>query len=320
MTLPRPSLLSYRHLPFLLLLLSTPIQAWTFVWRNSTGANVAHENKNATCVRIYHQKDLQFSWDPEGPWCLRIWREAECENMIGWECENTRWRKDATRNLSAYDVYPMPEDSVRKFVSTETTGTMTMISTIVSETSTTSEATTSDKGASASATGATPTPTGEASEDGDGGGALSGGAIAGIVVGGVAGVVVLATVFFLWGRRRSHPGTVDEPAGGVSDIPEQLAHEDSRGQFPGSGHGSGPGSGYSYDTSGPQMMETTLVASSDSASRYHPGANVHRPGRRLPVELPGEMGGVELSNSRQLMEMDGEGYVKRSRSSSIAKE
>ncbi|KAH8434006.1 EGFR-like transmembrane domain-containing protein [Aspergillus melleus] len=313
-----PASLSFSLITLILLLTKTA-HSWTFVWRNESGPNVVHESKPAKCVRIYHEKGEEFSWDPEGAWCLRIWGEAACENMIGWECEHTQWRKSASRNLSAYDVYVMPKDVQEEFI------TETRTSSSSSETGTTSDrqASTTADSSSATRTGVstpTPTPTSDADSDDDsGGGSLSGGAIAGIVIGAVAGVSVLATLFFLWGRRK--PRSIDESGAGVaSDTAPQETHAGSR-----SGHPPGSGYGYSHggatgSSNGPQMTEaTTLVASSDGASRYADGAQAYRPpGTGLPVELPGEMGGVELSNSRQLMEMDGEGYVKRS--SSIAKE
>ncbi|KAI9042797.1 EGFR-like transmembrane domain-containing protein [Aspergillus affinis] len=307
-----------------ILLLTKIAHTWTFVWRNESGPNVIHESKPAKCVRIYHEKGEEFSWDPEGAWCLRIWGEATCENMIGWECEHTRWRRDASRNLSAYDVYVMPKDAQKEFI-TETRSTSTSTSSST-ETGTTTTTTAKDaqgsatKGSSsATRTGvSTPTPTSTSDADSDddsSSGSLSGGAIAGIVIGAIAGVTVLATIFFLWGRQK--PPSVDE-SGTVmaSDTAPQAMSADPRS-----------GSGYDYShggvtgsSNGPQMTEaTTLVPSSDGTSRYADGAHVYRPpGTGLPVELPGEMGGVELSNSRQLMEMDGAGYVKRS--SSIAKE
>lgn len=211
----------------------------------------------------------------------------------------------------------MPKSAVSRFI-TETGTTSTATSTSMTTTSATDETKTQTGDEKATATGGskaseTAGQAGSSAADGadaegDGGGSLSGGAIAGIVVGAVAGVVVLATVFFLWGRRKpSIAGAAAETQNGThTDL-----HPD---------HGPEVGPGYSQgptgSSNGPRMTEattTTLVASSHSASQYEADGRANRP----PVELPGEMGGAELSNSRQLMEMDGEAYAKRS--NSIAK-
>ena len=219
----------------------------------------------------------------------------------------------------------MPKDAQEEFITETRTSSSSSSTGTTLSTATTSgrQASTTADASSATRTGVstpTSTPTSDADSDDDsGGGSLSGGAIAGIVIGAVAGVSVLATLFFLWGRRK--PRSIDESGAGVApDTAPQATHADPRSdRLPGSGYGYSYG-GATGSSNGPQMTEaTTLVPSSDGASRYADGAQVYRPpGTGLPVELPGEMGGVELSNSRQLMEMDGEGYVKRS--SSIAKE
>ncbi|EAU31842.1 predicted protein [Aspergillus terreus NIH2624] len=154
----------------------TPLTtAWTLTWRNETaGATIEHQDTALTCTRIYHEKGEDFSWDPEGAWCMDFWAEPTCDTRIGYSCDGRVWEKAASRNLSAFDVYPMPVESRRVygFLSTSATPSPTAAATTLTVTH-------------PAATSATQTA--EAEGEGDSGSSLSGGAIAGIVIGDVAG-------------------------------------------------------------------------------------------------------------------------------------
>ncbi|PWY94118.1 hypothetical protein BO94DRAFT_572630 [Aspergillus sclerotioniger CBS 115572] len=165
-----PSLKNDPHPPHLilitlLLLIPPPVTPWTLTLRNSSttsGTTIIHETTPQPCTPIHHQKGYEFSFDPEGPWCLDFWREDTCVTRIGWSCDGLVWRKVASQNLSAFDVYGMPDGG----------GSVT--------------------GVGAGAATGTGTTT---SQQGDGnvgvklGSRVSGGVIAGIVVGSVAGLL-----------------------------------------------------------------------------------------------------------------------------------
>ncbi|PYI02841.1 hypothetical protein BO78DRAFT_422140 [Aspergillus sclerotiicarbonarius CBS 121057] len=101
-------------LPLTLLILSTllipPTTPWTLTYRNNstTNATIIHQTAPQPCTPIHHQKGYEFSFDPEGSWCLDFWDEATCETRIGWSCDGLVWRKVASRDIGGFDVYGMP--------------------------------------------------------------------------------------------------------------------------------------------------------------------------------------------------------------------
>ncbi|KAE8345493.1 hypothetical protein BDV24DRAFT_159357 [Aspergillus arachidicola] len=273
--------LSIFYLAYLALTFLSCANAWTLTWRNETGAQIVDGDAVQNCTRIYHRKGEEFAFNPEGKWCLKFWDDSTCETQIGKTCEGRRWQQIASRNISAFNVYAMPpaDISANGMASTSTTSTSSTSSTIA----TTSSAT----------TGVATTETAQSGND-DSGHLLSGGAIAGIVIGAVAGVAILAGLFFFWGRRKRNaaaPAATDtSPAPGPDDrtLPEAV------------------------DPSKPAMSETQTQVSSASPYGY-PATGAKT------VELPGEKVGAELSTSRQLVEMgntplaemDGTSTVKR---------
>ncbi|KAE8377985.1 hypothetical protein BDV26DRAFT_200061 [Aspergillus bertholletiae] len=274
--------LSILCLAYLTLTFLSCTNAWTLTWRNETGAFIVDGDSVRNCTRIYHEKGLEFSFNPEGKWCLKFWDEATCQTQIGKTCEGRRWQQIASKNLTAFNVYAMPpaDISANGMASTSTTSTSSASST--STMTTTTSATTS----------ATPTETPQTEE---GGTSLSGGAIAGIVVGSVAGVAILAALFFFWGRRKRNAAALASTGTAPASGPEERPLPEP------------------VDPSKSAMSETQTSVSSPHPYGY-PASETHK------VELPGEKVGAELSSSRQLVEMgnstilaemDGESTVKR---------
>ncbi|EAW12894.1 uncharacterized protein ACLA_013290 [Aspergillus clavatus NRRL 1] len=279
----------------------TPLStAWTLTWRNSTkGATVVHETGSQNCTQIWHQKGQQFSWDPEGEWCLHFYKDVACTTVGGWSCDGRIWRKDASRDLPAYDVYAMPPDSVSvNFPSTSTTSSSTTSSAVTTTTTTSSSSrTTTTTPASTTAT-ATPISPATTETPKSTNTALSGGAIAGIVVGAVAAIAILAALFFCLGRRNRRAKRADDPAPASASA---SAPATTQLLLPGSPLGLGSAPAYTYPADKMELAETEI-----------PHAHGRRPypGSRF-VELAGDGPGAELSNSRQVQELDGSSDIKR---------
>ncbi|RHZ63596.1 uncharacterized protein CDV56_106911 [Aspergillus thermomutatus] len=277
----------------------TPLtSAWTLTWRNSTaGATIIEENKPENCTRIWHQEGEAFSWDPEGKWCMHFYKDAACSEIAGLACDGKVWRKDASRNLSAFDVYPMPPDSVSViFPSTSSTTTTSSPSHTPTSTAVT---TTAAESQSATSAAATTTPTGPPSST-----SLSGGAIAGIVIGALAALAVLGALFFFLGKRNRKAAQPENPRATSPQTP----------QFP---PGSPLGLVSTSDTGSPapayvvphkqELAEAEMYQASYPHPHPHPRAYA---GSKF-VELPGNGAEAELSNSRQVHEMDGTSDIKR---------
>lgn len=281
----------------------TPLtSAWTLTWRNSTaGATIINENKAENCTRIWHQKGLPFAWDPEGKWCMHFYKDAACTQIAGYACDGKVWRQDASRDLPAFDVFPMPPESVSViFPSTSSTAT-TPTSTAVTTTASQSPSAASAAASTAPTTSPTPSPSPASSSS-----TLSGGAIAGIVIGAIAAVGLIAALFFFFGRRNRKPAQPAEPDPRSTTPPTP--------QFP---PGSPLGLVSTNDTAAvpapayivPNKRELAEAEMSQAyAHGYgHPRAYA---GAKF-VELPGNGAEAELSNSRQVHEMDGTSDIKR---------
>ncbi|KAL1952975.1 hypothetical protein VTO42DRAFT_3798 [Malbranchea cinnamomea] len=202
--------------------------AWTFVWHDADGhAHVELGTSSQECTRIEMPKGKQYKWDPEdSEYCISLFADDECETRNGWSC--LIW---GPRNLGQPWVRSflvnkedgVGDDEITTIPPTATgtgSGTRFPSSSSSSSSEPTANSTASrDTGEtvtpttlppdSASATQASPTTvstavateTTEPQADG-GGSALSGGEIAGVVVGTCAGVGIMATFGLLAYRRR----------------------------------------------------------------------------------------------------------------------
>lgn len=280
----------------------TPLTtAWTLTWRNETaGATIEHQDTALTCTRIYHEKGEDFSWDPEGAWCMDFWAEPTCDTRIGYSCDGRVWEKAASRNLSAFDVYPMPVESRRVygFLSTSTTPSPTAAATTLTVTH-------------PAATSATQTA--EAEGERDSGSSLSGGAIAGIVIGAVAGLAVLAALCFFLGKRKpKHAHAAPEvplspapppppPAAGVGAV---MSRTDTNRSYPTPYTPHTQPAAFPFEHKSPMSEVSGTQSMYSAAPPYSPPASVYQPpSAARVVELPG--------NYNQLSEMDGSSDVKR---------
>ncbi|KAL4947448.1 hypothetical protein BDW69DRAFT_190188 [Aspergillus filifer] len=272
-------------------LFSPQALAWTFLWRNeTTNAHIENGQSAQNCTQAWHQEGKQFSWDPEGTWCLKLYSDAKCEHTNGIACEPYLWRKDASQNISAFLVYSMPPSSITAF-GLDTTTSATPAPTPTPTPTTASPTTPTDAGAEE-----TPTSEGDSNDDGE----LSGGAIAGIVVGGVAAVAILCVAFFFLGLRNRKKAAVAAAASAA-----ESGDSNNRSTDPSSPHSENPSSNATLFDTGPMAVE--LPKPPFVETQYVPQqANHTQPpnGVRM-MELPGNEPRHELSNSAQVQEMVG---------------
>ncbi|KAL4928776.1 uncharacterized protein BDV17DRAFT_263560 [Aspergillus undulatus] len=251
--------------------------AWTFLWRNeTTNARVENGDSARNCTQAWHEAGKQFSWDPEGAWCIKLFSDAVCENSNGIACEPYLWRKDASQNISAFLVYPMPPSSITAFG---------LDSTSAIPTATPASTTTPTN------TDVEQTPTTEPDSSNDS--SLSGGAIAGIVIGAVGAVAILCVAFFVLGlRARKKAAAAAATEAGTSTDPSSPPSEH-------------PSSNATLFDTG--LMVAELPKPATVETQYVPDQVTHNqpPNGVRMMELPGHDPGAELSNTTQLQEMVG---------------
>ncbi|KAJ5396968.1 hypothetical protein N7509_005081 [Penicillium cosmopolitanum] len=161
-------------------------EAWTFVWRNASDASfVEHSKSSMSCTKISNPKGKLFEYDSEeGPFEISLYGNSDCSGVAGgWASHFLS--KNASAAINSFKV-----DS-----SASTTSSMT---------------TTSSSTSTQPATSTTPTNT---SSSGSGSGSetrLSGGSIAGIVIGVVAGVAIFGGNFIF--HRSTSSGTFAKPS------------------------------------------------------------------------------------------------------------
>ncbi|KAL2817683.1 hypothetical protein BDW59DRAFT_152484 [Aspergillus cavernicola] len=295
---------------YLALVLVLPwASAWTVLWRNETiSAEVIDGQSEQNCTQIWHQEGEQFSFDPEGPWCLKFYRDPNCESSNGISCDGRFWRQVASQNLSAFNVYAMPPASRTSFGFVSTSATPTADS-----------STTTTETLTPTAPSADETPAAEASS-GEDDSELSGGAIAGIAIGVVVAVAFLCAACFYLGRRSGRKAAAAARAAPLSNpSPPDQPNTSTNSTSPPS-----PPPSTTPTVNGPlpvvaelpkpPMVETPLSIYSPAPITY-----IQPPNGVRMVELQGQNAGVELSNtrqiqelqnSRQVQELEGQGVVK----------
>ncbi|KAJ5658660.1 uncharacterized protein N7484_002309 [Penicillium longicatenatum] len=245
------------------LFLAPLAHGWTFRYTNSTSdTTILEETGSRNCTKIQLAKNKLFSWDPEGSnECISIYYDDNCETSGGYSCGF--WKKTASHDFGSIDVSTSNKAASVSVITTTETATSTSSSSTTSTTGTPSAASTTSTPSASSGTGSTAATTDGASS----GSTLSGGAIAGIVVGVVAGILAIAGLFFILRRRnrknavtanpQSDP-SLQGPYGRQASVPETIT------------------------TFGPSSTSTAqpVEKSADSAPRVF-----EMPSRSPPVEL-----------------------------------
>lgn len=272
-------------LVFAALAVAQSVDAWTFVWRNAKGeSSVEWGNKAQDCKDIDHGEGEHFSWDPkDSGLCILMYSDDKCtSSVIGRSCPV--WAKDSSGDISAFQVVDADYTKSDSMKSTTTAASTTSATSMV--TTTTSAPTTETTAGSTSEPTATPAP-----EDRG----MSGGAIAGIVIGVIALIVLLGLIGWIVFRRHQRNSTRPKslgpssfagatPAVKISSIPDQPPGP------PKSAGGSqyGPESPSAYKWGGPSSPSDLEPSPAPYTTRPPPGTHL-----------------VELSDTSQLVELDG---------------
>ncbi|PGH15047.1 hypothetical protein AJ80_05672 [Polytolypa hystricis UAMH7299] len=227
--------------------------AWTFVWHDTDNdAHVELGTRSTDCSKIDMSKGKQYKWDPEdSEYCIHLFTDDKCKTRNGWSCLIWGPRNLGQPWVRSYLVNK--EDGIGDDETTTTTSTTMKKPTATGSQSSKSESTNSaSRGTTTTVTSTTlskeasstpqtsatagPSQTTPAAAEtaappppSEGGSSLSGGEIAGVVIGTCAGVGIIAAFGLLAYRRRrsknssSPPNNNDrspEYGGGVPPAPK----------------------------------------------------------------------------------------------------
>ena len=242
--------------------------AWVFVYRNaSNDATSTYSLEERPCQKIDQSAGHEFQWDAQGgPWCIYLYRDSNCTEGAGWECNGRDWQKDSSTNLLSFEVQHRPPGYSDPALSTSATASPT------------------------AAPDATITVT-SSPMPGNGRKPLSDGGIAGVVIGVVAGVVLFAILGFFLGRKwgRAQGGN------GIAGVDEQ---DDNR-----TGLQNGAAVAEENKDVLSPVSQTRLV--SPESPPVQAAEQTYRPPGSRMVELVGNNGTSELSDSNRVMELEG---------------
>lgn len=264
-------------LPLLLttLLYPTLSPAWVFTFRNGTNHATSFNDaqNNRSCTKIDNPEGSRFEWEPQsGPWCLYLYQDSNCTRGAGHTCRGIDWDHETSQDLKGFEVQTRPEGYDDPAKESGTTGAPSATVTVTS----------------------TNVPTdiaGSGSGSGSGGRKpLSGGGIAGVVIGVVAGVVLFAVLGFFLGKRAGRKQGEKDAA--VAAAASGMQND----------HGHSPAEEHKPATVTTSPTSHTQVGSPDSPVA---GEQTYRPPGSRMVELVGNNGTTELSDTNRVMELDG---------------
>ncbi|KAJ5832927.1 hypothetical protein N7474_001238 [Penicillium riverlandense] len=198
-------------LPLFLSCLPSPTTAWVFSWTPPDGKLLTnHGEDGLACKDIDNPKGNSFDWDPRGgQWCIYLYGVKGCshnntDNSVGYTCKPWEWADPGSGSqIYSYQVISnITEHASSSVAAAHATATDTATSSMHTATSTgVHEQTPTPTSSSDSGTGSS-APMNQKQNDSS---SLSGGAIAGIVVGVLAVVVMTGVLFFFlyWHPRKS---------------------------------------------------------------------------------------------------------------------
>ncbi|KAK2755538.1 hypothetical protein FQN54_006478 [Arachnomyces sp. PD_36] len=272
----------------LVALLAQTGAAWTWTWRDaSESPHIDRGTGYQSCTNIDHEKGQVFAFDAEKSYvCLLMYGQKDCTGDVGgYGC--SVYTKESSGDILSYQVVDgdyYDDPSIISSTSSSSSAETTAPSTSSSSTATATTLTTSGTKPDSTADPAT-SPPAEEEEGGDS--SLSGGAIAGIVIGVLAALAIGAILaWFLMRRRKDSPTSGPSPYEGAKPAvkasslqtdpkAEDKAHAES--QPPMSDKWGSPTSPTEQDEPGPSPYTT-------------------RPPAGTPL--------VELSSNNQIVELD----------------
>lgn len=270
-------------IPLLLPLLLTPLlhttlsQAWVFTYRNGTNDATSFNDPrhNKSCTEIDNPEGSRFEWEPQsGPWCLYLYKDSNCTRGAGHTCRGIDWVHETSQDLNSFEVQTRPDGYDDPAKESES-GTASAEEKTVTVTS---------------------VPT-DIAGSGDGGREpLSGGGIAGVVIGVLAGVVLFSVLGFFLGKKAGRKQGEKDASVAAAGIQN--------------GHGGGPGQEYKPVTTTTETTSPMSQTQFGSPTSPVAGEQTYRPPGSRMVELVGNNGTTELSDTNRVMELDGSSSAK----------
>ena len=250
----------------LTLALTPQAHAWALIWRNASGfPETEHTNEVQPCKKIDHAEGEQFEWDAQGgDWCIYFYRQDNCTQGKGHECNNRDWITTSETDLKSFKI---------------------------------------EEGFSSKATAPTATATTTVTVDRDVEVPVrappSAGAIAGAIVGAIVGAVAFILLGFFLGKRgnaattpagggAAAAGAEGDSAGGGGGGAAAPLEEEEKKVVP-----------LERPPTRPQHVDSFSNSSQVTVPSAHPPVPVAFP----PAELLATTGGVEMSDSHRVVEM-----------------
>lgn len=252
--------------------------AWVFSWTNSTGGLlIDHGDAVQSCKAIDNPKGNIFDWDAKGGnFCIYLYNNGNCSDpSAGYTCKAWPWSNHVAGSyIHSYEIVLNNTDTTSTTSSSSSTSkTSTSTTSSSTQTSASPVATTAATNTSSATTtpiaANTNTNTSKSSS-------LSGGAIAGVIVGVLAALAIAGILFFFlcWRpRRKTQPSTISErPIPPMSELGQYdekpssptLSSPNSHGQasdvYQGQKLRELPGSGVAMEM-GPGVMRAELDGS-----------------------------------------------------------
>lgn len=187
----------------LLASMAAAANAWTFVFTDTHNSSHVKTGYNTTsCAKMDMERGGYYNWDPEDrDFCINMFPDEHCnpDNRNGYSCPI--WPKRHLEQKFVGSWLVNHEKDALDPISSTTTPSSSETSSAAHASDPTVTVTSKPEKTSAEATESA-VPSEDDDDDGDGGSSLSGGAIAGVVVGVLAGVAIMAVFGFLAIRRR----------------------------------------------------------------------------------------------------------------------
>lgn len=268
-------------------LLAQSASPWSFQWRDDDGLATIEAGKEKTgCKVIDHGKNQPYEWDPKGGhFCIQVFHDNKCERLAGYSCNP--WPHDSTADLKSFKV----------------NGTLTTDEDIWSSTTTKSASTTTSS-LTTSAIKDPPPPTDSSTtlpqsdtDDKGNDDSLSGGAIAGIVIGIVAVVVLGIIAWLLFRRYRQTTPQEPSPAGySASGSVPPMSESGGTTATTTTAVGSAPPIA-KWGAPPPPTSPTSPISPEEEPLSPAPAYS--------PTPQEGPRATAELSNSHQIVELEG---------------